>query len=98
MDGPGAVDRPGLGGIVPVGEPGVPPRGGPAGAPVCPEPGVPPRGGPAGAPDCPKPDELPLPVEKPRDPWAAALDAKVTTTAKTVTAATRFITPPNYTL
>src|SRR5512147_1645594 len=74
----------------------MPPGEGLAGAPDCPEPGLPPPVGLAGAPICPDPDELPPPVVKPRNPWAAALDAKVATNTRTVTAAAKFITPPNY--
>ena len=63
---------------------------------MVPEPLVPLRLGLPVVPDCPEPDELPPPVAKPRKPWAAALDANVKTTARTVTGATRFITPPKY--
>ena len=63
---------------------------------IVPEPLVPPRLGLPVVPDCPEPDEPPPPVAKPRKPWAAALDAKAKTTARTVAGAARYITSPDF--
>ena len=60
------------------------------------DPGEPLRPGLVVPPECPEPDEFPLPVAKPRKPWASALDAKVKTTTRTVTGAARNMLPPNY--